>query len=417
MSPSRLNDQKSPGSGIGRIRHILILTVGMPLLILGLIEGSLHLFRVNTEGVRSSTFKIGVPLWAYDEANMSLAGDIYRQILDNELPAESARWLDLFTRDRDVYYKMKPGIDTRVTNTVNRRELEREIRVHMHSSAEGFRTEDIPVEKGPGVFRIACLGDSTTFGWGVNQKERFSHLLQEKLNCLKDPRTFQVLNFGIPGYTSHHGLQVLEHYVLKYAPDLVILSFGANDGRKIPSAIKKMLLQPTLVQRIKGVLSRFKTYRLLRKLLLSLYNPLDRHMDQKDARIAREPFVTPSEYSRNLEEFIDTGRKHGFRTILLGLCCPLDYMAKMSAVGRREGVLAVDGMHLLLGQLKAIEEGTAFQNEADWYRDLYGAEILRKRRILYVTSDSCHPNIIGHRILAGFLLEKLVDNGYLTPED
>ena len=45
-------------------------------------------------------------------------------------------------------------------------------------NAAGFREREFQDTKAPGVYRIAVVGDSFTFGNGIRQEDRYSDLLQ-----------------------------------------------------------------------------------------------------------------------------------------------------------------------------------------------------------------------------------------------
>lgn len=49
-------------------------------------------------------------------------------------------------------------------------------------SKQGFRDRVYPLDKSPGVTRIAFLGDSFVFGWGVNVENSFPKQLEKMLN-------------------------------------------------------------------------------------------------------------------------------------------------------------------------------------------------------------------------------------------
>jgi hypothetical protein len=237
-----------PSKGEGRKKSIrkklgelFILIVVVPLLFFALVELVVRVSGVDTEVVKSKKFKIATPVWAANDFNFFAAEGLYRDIVHNNLPAAAADWMQYFEEARYVRYKMKPDISVRAFNTVNRIELEKGIKVQLTSNGNGFRSRELPVKKGENVCRIAVLGDSTAFGWGVNQEERFSDVLEEKLNAAGGNYRYEVLNFGIPGYTTFHGRAVFDRYVLKYSPDMVILSFGANDGKKISATAKRIM--------------------------------------------------------------------------------------------------------------------------------------------------------------------------------
>ena len=88
------------------------------------------------------------------------------------------------------------------------------------------------VEKDPGVYRIAILGDSYVEGLQVEQDKHFVALAQADLNHSKAQpgRRFELMNFGRSGFTQTEELLVLKNEALEFSPDLVILFFFApND--------------------------------------------------------------------------------------------------------------------------------------------------------------------------------------------
>jgi len=95
----------------------------------------------------------------------------------------------------------------------------------------GFRGPEWPREKDEGTLRIALIGDSVAFGFGVHSKETVGELLPETLSRLGGP-TSEVLNFGVNGYNSHQQRAVFEEYALKLDPDLIILLPANNDHKR-----------------------------------------------------------------------------------------------------------------------------------------------------------------------------------------
>ncbi len=95
-------------------------------------------------------------------------------------------------------------------------------------NSEGMRDDEYGLEKPKDVYRIAVLGDSNTFGLGVEQDETYSAVLERMLEKNLDSK-YEVLNFGVPGYTSKQELELLKTKVLSYEPDLVILAYTLDD--------------------------------------------------------------------------------------------------------------------------------------------------------------------------------------------
>jgi hypothetical protein len=86
----------------------------------------------------------------------------------------------------------------------------------------GFREREIG-QKDPDRYRIAIIGDSYTWGQGLEERERFSNLLGEFLGS-----RYEVPNFGMPGNRIPDDLNELEP-VLKMNPDFVLLQMYINN--------------------------------------------------------------------------------------------------------------------------------------------------------------------------------------------
>src|SRR5262249_29336952 len=77
--------------------------------------------------------------------------------------------------------------------------------------------------------RIFTLGESSVFGYGLNDDQTWSHLLEQKLrDRLADP-TLDVVNGGNNGHTSLQSLFRFYVRVLPHKPTSVVLYFGPND--------------------------------------------------------------------------------------------------------------------------------------------------------------------------------------------
>ncbi|MFD2521314.1 SGNH/GDSL hydrolase family protein [Emticicia soli] len=73
--------------------------------------------------------------------------------------------------------------------------------------------------------KILCLGDSFTYGWGVNDDQTFAHILEKKIN--KD--TIAVLNAGVSGAGTDYALKFFQVRGKELAPNTVIYFYFDND--------------------------------------------------------------------------------------------------------------------------------------------------------------------------------------------
>lgn len=99
-----------------------------------------------------------------------------------------------------------------------------------HNSA-GFRDREYSLAKGASVYRVAFLGDSLTFGVDVDLDHTPPRRLEAYLNRARgsSPRIYEVLNFGVPGYSIIQEAELARTKALSYAPDMVVLQVCIND--------------------------------------------------------------------------------------------------------------------------------------------------------------------------------------------
>jgi lysophospholipase L1-like esterase len=86
----------------------------------------------------------------------------------------------------------------------------------------GYRDREV-APKDPNRYRIAVIGDSFTWGQGIEARERFTNLVEDALG----PR-YEVLNLGLPGHDMPQHLDVLAQ-ALTAKPDFVLLQLFIND--------------------------------------------------------------------------------------------------------------------------------------------------------------------------------------------
>ncbi len=129
--------------------------------------------------------------------------------------------------------------------------------VPYRSNSLGMRAPEIAKTKPADTWRIAALGDSTMFGWGVRREESYLAVLEEALNSAGDSRRFQVLNFAVPGYNTAIEADLYRSRVKDFSPDMVLIQFDIND-LALPNFIQetpplftlKRLYLPQLISRL-----------------------------------------------------------------------------------------------------------------------------------------------------------------------
>ena len=88
----------------------------------------------------------------------------------------------------------------------------------------GHRNPDLEYQKDNSESRIHIIGSSITLGWGVEEKNTFSSILQKKLNLNQNiKKNIFVINGGIGNTNTQHHYHLLEDQVDLTQPDVIIL--------------------------------------------------------------------------------------------------------------------------------------------------------------------------------------------------
>ena len=95
-------------------------------------------------------------------------------------------------------------------------------------NSQGLRDYDYKLEKEENVFRIITLGDSYTFGWGVELNEAYPKLIEFSLNENSDKK-YETINFGTPSHNTIQEARLLEIKAIAYKPDLIIIGYTSGD--------------------------------------------------------------------------------------------------------------------------------------------------------------------------------------------
>jgi hypothetical protein len=120
--------------------------------------------------------------------------------------------------DRDLLYRLRP--DTLMFDAYRINSL-------------GYRGPEVDPVKPPGTLRIACTGDSSTFGMGVSDEETWPARLAVMLSALLEgERAVEVINAAVPGYSTEQNKRQVERDLLALQPDvLIVCPTAQNDLR------------------------------------------------------------------------------------------------------------------------------------------------------------------------------------------
>lgn len=93
--------------------------------------------------------------------------------------------------------------------------------------------ENIDAQKPEGVFRVAAIGDSFTFGEYVNTEDNFPSKLQGLLEQNCKSGKFEMVNLAVGGYDIRYAVERYRIRGVKYEPDLMVWLVIDDDLRRI----------------------------------------------------------------------------------------------------------------------------------------------------------------------------------------
>jgi hypothetical protein len=121
----------------------------------------------------------------------------------------------------DTYYAPIPD-----ANFVYRRQ---EFSIPVRFNHFGMRDRSRTLQKAPGTLRVALLGDSFAEALQVPDDSTLARLLERELGACLPGQAVEVLNFGVSGFGPVASAAHYRGLASRFAPDLVLYLFVAND--------------------------------------------------------------------------------------------------------------------------------------------------------------------------------------------
>ena len=149
--------------------------------------------------------------------------------------------------------------------------------VPVRTDAFGFRGPGIPETAPAGTARIAFVGDSTTFGWGVAEQDTFAHQVIADLQ--RKGRKVDGFNLGVGNYNTVQELASFRDTGMRMKPDIIVLTYFINDGEPVPTYTQESWLDLHSVAwivfryRLDSVIRQFGSRPDWKQYYRELYNP------------------------------------------------------------------------------------------------------------------------------------------------
>ena len=290
--------------------------------------------------------------------------------------------------DPYLLWRLKPGLryEMGIVSAINTR---------------GFRGPDWPVPKPEGTRRILAVGDSSVFGFGVEDDQVFTAILNAELEDV------EVINAAVPGYSTYQVINLLEMKALAYEPDLLLIGTLWSDNNFDSFVDREML---TAYASFNGAGAR-QARNLLRN--SALYRLLDYRF-----RVARKlPAI------RKVGWMVGRGEQIGLRRVELN-----DYAANLETIvqmvhrqGGEVGFIILPNRE----DVAPVSEGpVAWSPYRQVMRDTakrHGAFVIDAPALFSESNDTetlfldeMHPTATGHSVIAQGVLAALAEREWMA---
>lgn len=369
-----------------------VVIVLFPVLVLACVEAAVRLLGIEPSVERSAS----VPAWL--DRNILVKEQRWIELL-SEHPRDMHNYYRTYRWDRHLFYRLQPDLDIPLTDVMAPPEIRERTRWLFHTNSRGFNAREGPLEKPAGTFRILTLGDSSTFGWGVDTEAAYPHVLERLLGRRHPGVRIEVINLGVCGYSSFQGRLLLEREALAYRPDIVTLSYGSNDYSKVPETFEAAHARnQSWSGALRELLNRSLAYRIYAAYLTSRFLSETAAAGEEDDLVFN---VGPERSRANLEEMARFSIDRGLEPIFVTNCVPAEMSEPIRAAARETGTPLLETAEVLEGAVGEILEGRRFSREFAATRGLYGPAAIADHPWLAVyLTDRCHPNMTGHMLIA-----------------
>jgi len=296
----------------------------------------------------------------------------------------SLRGLVRASTSTDLVYELKPDLDCIFKGA------------RVRTNSYGMRNRECPVEKPSGVFRVAGLGDSVMFGWGVGEEDTYLRVLERRFDSVANDRLeVEVLNFAVPGYNTAMEVVAFREKVLDFSPDLMVLHFVHNDlglpRFMIEAPNLWSLRRSWLVDLVRdgwsGVRGGARQWHEPRQ--LERLSPEGRQR----VREAYAHLAGPEAFHAALTSLAELTRGHSIPVIFVLLQTDGEPYAEASAAAVRHGFDQVIAGPFFTGHIR--EHG--IEPTPDGWTDTF-----------WLSRKDQHPNELGHRLFADAIFETIL---------
>ena len=112
----------------------------------------------------------------------------------------------------------------------------------LSTNMDGLRTQ-VPTVRTTGVRRVALMGDSNVFGWGLDDTQTLA--AQTELALRARGHEVEIINAGQPGYSTAQAAWLFGQVLSAYTPDLTVVFLSMHDHNRVLVSDKEVWQGPS----------------------------------------------------------------------------------------------------------------------------------------------------------------------------
>ncbi len=285
-------------------------------------------------------------------------------------------------------------------------------------NAQRFRTEkEFSLQPAAGVTRVVALGDSFTFGWGVEKEQSFPAQLEAILRQRAGPDGVEVINAGMVGSGTAEQAIYYDVYLKDFHPQAVVLLLNLADldddiakplfalnnkgeVERLPRPGRERYLLPQWVRELPGYAFLARHSQLVHLVRSQLNRLRARRLQAQEELWGRQLELLKGELLWLAERVAQTDAR-----LVVAFAPNREYVAPTGDARSIEVQRKSEAAVRTLEQA-ASHGGFLFLDTTPWFR----RQVAEVELPLHYDLPDGHPNAAGYRTLAEAVAQALLEN-------
>ncbi|MGI9290077.1 MAG: hypothetical protein ACR2QG_02230 [Gammaproteobacteria bacterium] len=273
----------------------------------------------------------------------------------------------------EIYFELKPNLDTWFQAK------------RLRTNSRGLADKEYALEKPDNTFRVAVIGSSWTMPTGVLLEQAFHTVLEDELNNESDKLNFEFINFAVEYYGLREQIATARDKAMAWQPDMIIFGITTFTAALRWTDVTENEPLPDTTYPI------FSSYSLreLDRLLKTDY--FKRSFTSRPGLKRRDRGVMHAQLERAVGELDAMTESEGIPVVIMWLSNThpgKETVAHMNELCESNNMLFVDAYKVL-----------SSSNDGDGQKG--------------ISRFDKHPNGVGHRLIAEYLKQQMLDRNLL----